>query len=139
MAVPARGARRAERLLELRVHVLRALALGGHVPRAQSQVRAREALEQLRSVWAEAETHQDLVAHDRRRGRGAGQHEPRLQLGDEAADREVLGPEIVAPLADAVGLVDRDERRAELERQGAEARVGQPLRRDVGELEGPGP
>ena len=109
------------------------------MPRAQRQVRAREALQQLRRVGAEAEAHQDLVAHDRRRGRGAGQHEPRAQLGDEAADRQVLGPEVVAPLADAVGLVDRDERRAELEHQGPEARVGEPLRRDVGELEGPGP
>ena len=136
---PARGAGRPERLFELHVHLLRALALGGHVPRAQRQVRAGEALQQLRRVGAEAEPDQDLVAHDRRSGRGAGQHEAWTELGDEAADRQVVGAEVVAPLADAVGLVDRDERRPELEHQGPEARVGEPLRRDVGELEGAGP
>jgi hypothetical protein len=117
--------------------VLRAFALGAHVPGAESQVRAREALQQLGRVGAEAETHQDLVAHDRRGGCRTSQHEPRAELGDEAADLQVVGPEVVAPLADAVRLVHGHERRREVRDQRAEAGVGEPLGGDVGQLESP--
>ena len=106
--------------------------------RAQREVRAREAAEHLRRVGAEAEADQDLVADDRGGGRGAGEDARRAQLGEERADLQVVGPEVVAPLADAVRLVHGHERRRELRDERAEAGIGEPLGRDVGQLEGAG-
>ncbi len=135
---PPGGPRAAERLGELRVHLAVPLALGGDVPRPQGEVRAREATEHLRGVGSQPEPDEDLVPDDGSRGRGAGEDPRRAQLGEERADLEVVGAEVVAPLADAVGLVHGDERRREVRDERAEARVGQPLRGDVGQLEGPG-
>ena len=105
---------------------------------AQREVGPGEAAEHLRRVGAEAEADEDLVADDRGGGRGAGEDARRAQLGEERADLQVVGPEVVAPLADAVGLVHGHERRRELRDERAEAGVGEPLGGDVGQLEGAG-
>jgi hypothetical protein len=137
--VGAGRARPAEGLGEDGVHGPVAVARREDVPGAQGEVRPGEAADHLRRFGAEAETDDDLVAHDRRGRRGAGQHPRRPELLEESADLQVLRPEVVAPLADAMGLVDRDERRREARGEGAEARVGETLGGDVGELEGAGP
>ena len=69
----------------------------------------------------------------RRRGR-AREDARRPQARQELADAQVVGPEVVAPLRDAVGLVDRDERHvAPGERLDERAR-GEALGRGVDEL-----
>ena len=53
----------------------------------------------------------DLLPHGRRRRRGQRQHLRRPQLRGERAQPQVVRPEVVAPLADAVRLVDHEQRR----------------------------
>jgi hypothetical protein len=48
---------------------------------------------------------------------------------------QVLGPEVVAPLRDAVRLVDREERDAPAFQQGGRGRHPQPLRRQVEQVQ----
>ena len=52
----------------------------------------------------------DIVLHERRGGGGEGDYRSRPQGGQVLAEHAVVGPEIVAPLRNAVGLVDGDER-----------------------------
>ena len=101
----------------------------------EGQVGAREAPDDLGRVGAEAEPFQDLVAHHRGRGRGAGEDARSLELGEDLTDLQVVGAEVVAPLADAVGLVHRDEGDLDVPEQGSKAREGQPLGRHVDDLE----
>ena len=112
------------------------LALGAalHLAGAQGQVGAGETLDHLRGVGGQTQPRQDLVAdHGRGRG-GAGQHPGLRQLGQELAELQILGPEVVAPLADAVGLVHGDERTVQIAEQGAKTGEGQALGRDVNQL-----
>ena len=58
------------------------------------------------------------VLHDRRRGGGGERHprHPRPRQGPQLAELEVVGPEVVPPLRDAVRLVDDEVRQlAELD------------------------
>ena len=66
-----------------------------------------------------------------RRGRDA-------QLGSDTREAPVVGPEIVAPLADAVGLVDHETRGREAAKHLAEGCAPEPLGRDVEQLEASG-
>ncbi len=80
---------------------------------------------------AEAQRDRDVGAHLLRGGRREG-HDRRLredlaQVGEAA----VLGPEVVPPLADAVGLVHGDGAHVEAAQLGQEARRHQALGRDV--------
>ena len=76
------------------------------------QVRPREpAQHDVVRLLREPEVLQDLAAHLGRRRRGAREHALGLQVLEERADAQVVRPEIVPPLRDAVRLVDRDERR----------------------------
>src|SRR2546428_46770 len=78
---------------------------------------------------------QNLVAPDRR-GRGrACDHPGAWQVAEHGADLQILRAEVVTPLADAVGLVDRDQRAVELADEPAETREDEPLGRDVNERE----
>jgi hypothetical protein len=52
-----------------------------------------------------------------------------------SAERQVLGTEIVAPLRDAVRLVDRQQADVAAGEQRDHVRPGQPFGRDVGEAE----
>ena len=58
----------------------------------------------------------------------------RVALGEDAQP-QVLGAEVVAPLAHAVGLVDRDQRELGAVEQREEARREQPLGRHVEQVE----
>ena len=57
-----------------------------------------------------AELVQDVFAHRRGRGGREREHGRMAELSDHAAEREVGGAEVVAPLADAVRLVHDEER-----------------------------
>ncbi len=127
----AAAARPAEGLGQRRVHQALALSPAVHLDRAEGEVRAGEAAHHLGCVGGQAEPRQDLVADDRGRGGRAGEHARGREIGDQSADLEVLRAEVVAPLADAVGLVHRDERDVDLVEHGPEAGERQPLGRDV--------
>ena len=59
------------------------------------------------------ELEQDVVADVRRRGRGRREHRRVADILDRLAQRQVRGPEVVAPLRDAVRLVDDEPRHAD--------------------------
>ena len=61
----------------------------------------------------------------------------RGKLGQQLSELQVLGSEVVPPLADAVRLVHGDQRTVEFAQQRAEAREGEPLGRRVDDLKGP--
>ena len=77
----------------------------------------------------------DLLGHAGSGGGGDGEHGRVAQLGERLGDEEVVGAEIVAPHADAVGLVDDDPGDAGRPQGAEEGVVAQPLGRDVDELE----
>ena len=81
-----------------------------HLAHGQVQVGPGEAAQDHgRGLGGQAELGQDLVAHQGG-GRGrAGQHVRRSQGVQDPAEPQVVGPEVVAPLGDAVGLVDGDQ------------------------------
>ncbi len=58
----------------------------------------------------------------------------REALGEDA-ELAILGAEVVAPLRDAVRLVDREQRDIDRRQQLQQARLHDPLRRDVEEIE----
>ena len=74
------------------------------------EVRAVEAAHDDVGV-AEAEPLDDLGAHGRRRRRGERKHARVPERLDRRAEPEVVGAEVVAPLGDAVRLVDDEEGR----------------------------
>jgi hypothetical protein len=86
-------------------------------------------------VGAEPQAGEDLVPHDRRRSGGAGHHACIGQVRDEVAQLQVVGAEVVSPFRDAVRLVDGHERTVDLAHERAEAREGEALRGDIGDLE----
>jgi hypothetical protein len=59
----------------------------------------------------ESELLDDVVTNPRRGGGGTGQHRDTGKLFAEAGESAVVRAEVMAPLADAVGLVDRDQTR----------------------------
>ncbi len=132
-----RPVRTSERLGEGGVDEALPLARARHLHGAEGQVGAREAADDLGRVGGQAEPRQDLVAHDRGRRRRAGQHARGPQLGEEPPDAEVLRPKVMPPLADAMRLVDGDQRALEVAQEPAEAVEGQALRRRVDEVEAP--
>ena len=98
------------------------------------EVRAVEAADDDARV-AQAEPLDDLGAHRRRRRRGQREHARVPERLDRRAEPEVVGPEVVAPLGDAVRLVDDEEGRpggGELVEHG---RVGELLGGEEEELE----
>ena len=50
------------------------------------------------------------LGHARRGGRGGGHHGRAPERGDRVVQAQVVGAEVVAPLGDAVGLVDDEQR-----------------------------
>ena len=102
-----------------------------NLARAQGEVRPREAVQTLRGVRRQAESLEDLVTHHRSRRRRARDHARAWQRRHQTADLQVVGPEVVPPLADAVGFIDGDERTLEARDQRAKPRHGQPFRRHV--------
>ena len=96
----------------------------------EAQVRAREAGDRHRGV-AHPELAHDVGAHLRGRRRGERQHRRAPEAVDHRAEREVVGAEVVPPLADAVRLVDDEEAHLALQQHLEEVAVLEPLGRDV--------
>ena len=105
-----------------------------HVENLPAQVRARQdAIHEVRPIERadhlhrvlQAELRDDIAADARGRGGGERVEAGRRQRLAQARQLAVLRPEIVSPLADAVGFVDRDEtdRRARPAPDRAVARV----------------
>ena len=98
------------------------------------EVGAFKAAAVLRGV-AEGQLADDVLGDARRRGGGEGHDrhlaEPAVKAGTELAEHAVLGPKVVAPLADAVGLVDGEAGDVELGQQGAAGGGHQPLGGEV--------
>jgi hypothetical protein len=115
-----------------------AFALRADFNGTQGEVRAREAADELRRLGPQPESRQDLVPHDGCGGGGAGHHERGRELLDQLADLQVLRPKVVSPFADAVRLVDGQQRNADLVQQTTEARECQPFRGGVHQLVGAG-
>ncbi len=83
----------------------------------------------------DAQLRQDVGARPfvGRRGQGQARHvRIVVQKGSQLA---IVGPEIVPPFADAMRLVDRDQRQRHVAQQLAKAARVHPLRRDIDEVE----
>ena len=98
------------------------------------QVLAPEAVD-VALVPLEVELGGDVVLDARRRGGGQGQHRRRTQPRQALAQQPVVGTEVVAPLGDAVRLVDRDQLRPATFQELDEAGDAQPLGRDEQEVQ----
>ena len=62
----------------------------------------------------------DVLPHPFRRGGGQGNHRHRREVLPQLPQVAVVGPKLVAPLGDAVGLVDRDEAQVQAVEEPAE-------------------
>ncbi len=80
---------------------------------------------------AEREPARDVVGHRRRRGRGESHRRLRPHLPGGVGEEEVVGAEVVAPLGDAVRLVDDEQPDLDLPDELREARRGKALGGDV--------
>jgi hypothetical protein len=85
----------------------------------------------------QAELGDDVVLHEGRGGRGEGDDRRGAQGGQALAEQAVVRAEVVAPLRDAVGLVDGDERGRAPGEHLREAGHAQALGRDEQEVEAP--
>ena len=92
-----------------------------------------------RVAAADTELRRDILDHSLVGRRGGGQHRHAVaQLADQRADAPVVGPEVVAPVGDAVRLVDHDQAGVARQlRQHVVAEVGvvQPFRADQQHVE----
>jgi hypothetical protein len=108
-----------------------------HVAGREMEVRASEPAEHLLARLAfcpEAEALLDLAPDLGRGGRGARQDARRLEALEQRADAQVVGTEVVAPLRDAVRLVDGDESDVAAGEHAHEDVRSKALRRAVDEL-----
>jgi hypothetical protein len=83
----------------------------------------------------QAEALHDLLAHGRGGGRREGEHRRAPERLGRRAQAQVVRPEVVAPLGDAVRLVDHQQRRAGDGELVEHVLVGQLLGRQEDELE----
>jgi hypothetical protein len=94
---------------------------------AVDEIRAVERADE--NLWvAEVQLPGDVVADPRGGGGGEGMDAGRWEAVAEQGELPVFGAEVVAPLADAVGLVDREPLHAHLGQEVEQAGVHQPLR-----------
>ena len=119
---------------ERREHLAARLVHAVDVARREVEVGAREAAQDLVAVVAQAQRVADLAPNLRRRRGRAGEHARRSEPLEERADAQVVGPEVVPPLRDAVRLVDRDELHVAARERVDERVRGEPLGRGVHEL-----
>ena len=116
-----------------REHAKDLLAKVGTPQHTVGQVRAVEPADQHDRI-AQPQLGDDVAAHALGGGRGECVHRDAGEFVAEAAELAVLGAEVVAPLADAVRLVDGDELDAAVAEQAAQpiaALADKPLRRDI--------
>ena len=98
----------------------------------QPQVRPVEAVhEHVRR--AHEQLGDDIAAGGRIGGRGQGDDLRAAELRLDGAQRQVFGSKVVAPLRDAVRLVDRQQAHIGALEQAERIRLGQALRRNVQE------
>ena len=79
----------------------------------------------------------DVVLHQRRGGRGQRDDRCRTEGWQMLAEPAVVRPKIMAPLRDAVGLVDGDQGRFPFRKHLRETGQAQPLRRNKQKLQRP--
>ena len=84
---------------------------------------------------AHAEPRHDLLAHGRRGGGGQGEDRRPPEDVRDGAEAQVVGPEVVPPLADAVRLVHDHERRLGRRQLAHHVVIGELLRREEEELQ----
>ena len=104
--------------------------LGGDLDHVVGEVRAVEAGGDPDRV-AKPEPLGDVGGDPRGRGRGRGEDRARAERPGDLAEAQVVGPEVVAPLAHAVGLVDDEDPDRRLAQAVDEARRREALRGDV--------
>ena len=108
-------------------NLLEDVALPHH---AVNEIRAIKRTDELLGV-TQSQLLDDVVAHLLCCGRGVGMNarlgKPRSQL----LQHPVLGPKVVAPRADAVGFVDREERDVGVVEERQHLLGAQPFGRDV--------
>jgi len=101
----------------------------------EGEVRAVEARSHGDGV-AQTQPRGYLLCDARRRGCGRGHHGRAAQRLDDLAQAQVVGPEVVSPLGDAVRLVDDEQRDNAARERGAERRGGKALGRGEDEARG---
>ena len=102
-------------------------------PHLEAQVRSREAGDRDVRI-AHAELARDVGAHLGRRRRGEREDRRRPSRLRDRAEREVVGAEVVPPLAHAVRLVDDEQADGAREQPLEEVAVLEPLGREVEDL-----
>ena len=107
------------------------LLCAGERHHLEAQVRAVEAGQHLASVGGDAEPREDVLPHGGVGGRGERERAGTPESLARAAEREVVGSEIVSPLGDAVRLVDDEQPHTAAREAVEEAPVREPLRGDV--------
>ena len=107
---------------------------GGDLDDFDGDVVAPEAVDEARGL-GESELRGDVVLHDGRRGGGEGDHRRGAQRRKVVAEHAVVGAEVVAPLGNAMRLVDGDEGGFALGEHFGEAGDAQALGRDEEELQ----
>ncbi len=100
----------------------------------EAEVLADDAAHEADGV-AEAELHDHVVLDLAGRGGGEREHGRPAQEHDGGAQAAVVGAEVVAPLADAVGFVDREERDGDARHALAESLALEALGGDVEQLQ----
>jgi hypothetical protein len=101
---------------------------------AVGEVGAIAAADEARRI-AQAELLDDVLAHGRRRGRGERLDRDLRVVAPQLAEHAVLGPEVVAPVADAVRLVDHEAGEPAPRSARRRSRRDDALGRDVDELQ----
>jgi hypothetical protein len=99
-----------------------------------SQVAAVEAGDDCPLIL-EPELTRDVSAHVRRRRRGEGDDRRPAEALADLADPQIARPEVVPPLADAVRLVDGEQRDTEVAQPAAEGPEVEALRGNVKQLD----
>ena len=113
------------------------LGVAAGLDHAIGQVRAIEPRDELGGV-AKVELVGDVAADEVGGGGRQGDAGGHLQLSAGAAEPGVVGAEVVAPLADAMGLVHREQRRPDPPHRLHEPAGAEPLGGDVHEVISPG-
>ena len=108
-----------------------AVARGVEAQHGEAQVRAVEARDDLARVRRDPQPLEDVAPHDRVGGRGQRERARRAELAARGVQGEVVGPEVMAPLGDAVRLVHHEEPHAVVLQPGHEVPVREPFGRDI--------
>ncbi len=126
--------RRPGRTLAQPLHEQAVALAGSDRCRQQSQVRPVEACDD-RIRFFDPETRADVRDDGRRCRCSEREHAFGCELACPLGELEIVGPEVVPPLGDAVRLVDGEERDASACELGEEALVVEALRCDVEKLQ----